>query len=200
MDVDNFNVEKIGVYESLLTKGYDFETNLSLLKLYSYFPEHMNIEIVSSILYKSLMVLPNTDFLLCSALIPEKVYNKLSIIFEMADLLERCNFPAFWVMVETNSKNLPKDFSIAIREGFISGVLEISFQKITFKLLSHQLNLKDKQLEEFVKSKGWSTENNNEIAVLPLCDSNQAIGRQKEPITSKQLSPFIKKNSLITDL
>ena len=52
---------------------YDLDCNLAVLKLYQFHPERNNVMIVAKILAKALMKLPDTDYLLCSYLIPERV-------------------------------------------------------------------------------------------------------------------------------
>jgi translation initiation factor 3 subunit K len=51
---------------------FDLEANLALLKLYQFYPEKTNNYIISQILIKAMMNLPNTDFLLCMYLVSER--------------------------------------------------------------------------------------------------------------------------------
>ena len=203
-NVDLLHVDRIAQYEALVktAKEYNFENNLALLRLYSSFPEHVNIELVSSILLRALTVLPNTDYLLCCALIPERMYSKLAAIVEMAELLERCSFPAFWAASTKHAAILPSDFTAAVRDGFIAGVIEISFQKIPLHLLASQLHLQGKPLEEYATRRGWTIDAAAASVDLPLSESNQALSSRytKEPITAKPLAPFIKKYNQATDL
>ncbi len=56
---------------------YHLEANLAVLKFYQFHPEKANKFLIGSILIKALMNLPNTDFLMCSYLVPEKLVSFL---------------------------------------------------------------------------------------------------------------------------
>jgi len=53
--------------------SYDLDNNLAVLKLYQFHPEKSNSAVVARILVKALMHLPETDYLMCTYLIPEAV-------------------------------------------------------------------------------------------------------------------------------
>lgn len=99
---------------------YDLDENLMLLKLYQFFPEKTNPAIVARVLVKALMQLPETDFLLCTYLIPERVASEAPVlpIVELANRLETCQFQAFWAELSA-SRELVKvapGFDDAIRD------------------------------------------------------------------------------------
>ena len=52
--------------------AYDFEANLAILKLYQFYPQTTNMEVVAKILAKARMA-TGTDFLLCTYLISEQI-------------------------------------------------------------------------------------------------------------------------------
>jgi len=60
------------VQEQVASKTYNLEANLALLKLYQFHTDKSNVKVISQILIKALMNMPNTDFLLASYLISEK--------------------------------------------------------------------------------------------------------------------------------
>ena len=58
----------------MVDKGtYDLEACLTLLRLYSFSPEHVNVKIISKILIKAMPQLPSPDFALMLHLIPERL-------------------------------------------------------------------------------------------------------------------------------
>jgi translation initiation factor 3 subunit K len=65
--------------------SYDLDNNLAVLKLYQFHPEKNNSAIVARILVKALMHLPETDYLMCTYLIPEAVVRS-SPTLPMADI------------------------------------------------------------------------------------------------------------------
>lgn len=78
--------------------AYDFDANLAILKLYQFYPQTTNMEVVAKILAKALMAIPSTDFLLCTYLISEqiKVDAVVEALYNLSGLLEQAEFKAFW--------------------------------------------------------------------------------------------------------
>ena len=61
------------VYVNKVDKGtYDLNSCLTLLRLYSFSPEHVNIKVIGKILIKAMLRLPSPDFALMLHLIPER--------------------------------------------------------------------------------------------------------------------------------
>lgn len=121
----DLDIEKIPALEASVeaqcAKGtYDLDENLLLLKLYQFFPEKANPAVVARVLVKALMQLPETDFLLCTYLIPERIASEAPVlpIVELSGRLETCQFQAFWEELAA-SRELVKaapGFDDAIRE------------------------------------------------------------------------------------
>ena len=78
--------------------AYDFDANLAILKLYQFYPQTTNMEVVAKILAKALMAIPSTDFLLCTYLISEqiKVDAVVEALYNLSGLLEQAEFKTFW--------------------------------------------------------------------------------------------------------
>ena len=53
--------------------SYDFEANLTLLKLYQFSPSRVDRTIASQVLLKALTQLPNTDFLALKCVLPQNL-------------------------------------------------------------------------------------------------------------------------------
>jgi translation initiation factor 3 subunit K len=60
------------VASQVANKTHDTEANLALLKLYQFYPEKNNSQVVANILLKAIMNFPSTDFMLALYLISEK--------------------------------------------------------------------------------------------------------------------------------
>lgn len=161
-----------------ITKNaYDFEANLAILKLYQFYPEKCNMDFVAKILAKALMNLPETDFLLSTYLISEQVKMDKCVksLCELANLLERCEFKAFWASVTTCPaaavlQGIP-DFNEKVSE-FISGLIAISHQSIEIKVLSQLLHQTPEATASHIKGKGWKSDATT--VTFPLNDGNQA--------------------------
>jgi hypothetical protein len=52
---------------------YDLEAGLACLKLYQFNPDSTKVAIVAKILLKTLTRLPQTDYLACSYIVPDRV-------------------------------------------------------------------------------------------------------------------------------
>jgi len=60
--------------EAQCTGGsYDLDNNLAVLKLYQFYPEKSNTAVIAKVLVQALMRLPETDYLMCKYLIPDRV-------------------------------------------------------------------------------------------------------------------------------
>jgi translation initiation factor 3 subunit K len=81
------------------------------------------------ILIKALMALPDTDYMLCTYLIPVSIQSDPSIaaLKSLADQLESCSFQKFWSEVSSSSALLSTvpGFDDAIRK-FILSVVSVS--------------------------------------------------------------------------
>jgi len=106
--LDNLPILEESVSKQVEKNTYDLHGNLALLKLYQFHPYKVNIEILKKILLKALMNLPNTDFLLCMYIIPEKIQIEDTVvaISTMAQNLETARFKEFWAEVTTKQAAL----------------------------------------------------------------------------------------------
>ena len=78
--------------------AYDLEANLTLLKLYQFNPTYFSLPTVAQILLKALTNLPHSDFMQCKSLLSQENLEQVVIvnIQYLSDLLEKCQFKAFW--------------------------------------------------------------------------------------------------------
>merc|ERR1711907_179394 len=138
---------------------YDIDANLALLKFYQLSPTKANLRVVTNVLVKALMQLPNSDFNLCLCLIPESIQRDETVtnLVLLSNLLESCDFPKFWETTSTmeNVLKAVPGFFEAIRR-FIVVTLSISYSHIPKSFLCEALDVKLAQLKATIGSPGLS--------------------------------------------
>jgi translation initiation factor 3 subunit K len=143
------------VIHQVETASYDLEANLALLKLYQFNPEKTNNSIISQILIKAMMNLPNTDFLLCMYLVSEKsqMNDAIATIVSLEALLEKAQFKEFWRQYKEKKQLFSvSGFEEAIRN-FILELLRRTYRSISRGYLADIINLKEgPELEALLNS------------------------------------------------
>lgn len=170
-------------FEDQVDKGqYDLDTSLSLLRQYSFSPEHVNIKIISKILITAMLQLPSPDFALMLHLIPERSQDEqpLAALIALNQHLEGARFQAFWPAADSCRdilKSVP-GVNDSVRT-YILGAISSTYQRVTKSLLADSLRLDgaplDALIESRTKSDGWrssSTSNGDTIYILPRTDFN----------------------------
>nr|QBH73279.1 eukaryotic translation initiation factor 3 subunit K [Franklinothrips vespiformis] len=187
--IERYNPENLPTLERYVEiqsreNAYDLEANLAVLKLYQFNPHNYNIDITCQILLKALTNFPHTDFVLCRCLLTEKqcAESPVDQIIYLADILERCDFQAFWTRIMAQ-RDLPLrivGFADSIRK-FVCHVVGITFQSVERGVLSELLGLDDAQtLSHWVKKYGWKEE-----------DQMIFIANQDENIKTKNITEKI---------
>jgi len=199
---DRYSAESIPELEAFLKKQvegsaeYHFDANLSLLKLYTFYPKRHDITHTSETLFLALMSLPSTDFLQSTYLIPEKTLSEEPVvsICKLATHLELARFKAFWTETEQNAAlrplldKLPR-FSARIRQ-FIIGVLSATYQTIGVETLCEAVNCTVAQLSSLSPHPNWTV--TGSTASFPITDDNQAKPKKAtETVTLTQLSKVL---------
>ncbi|CAM9513889.1 unnamed protein product [Chrysoparadoxa australica] len=142
--------------EQVNTNTYDFEANKALLKLYQFFPDLCNTEMVALVMAKATMNLPRTDLLALSYFVPEQATQNepVSALKKSAVALESAKFAEFWGIVSTSLESfLAKvpGFKEQIRL-FIASALSVTFQSIARDAFAESLGLTEPaQVDAFVK-------------------------------------------------
>eukprot|EP01045_Picozoa_sp_COSAG04_P019185 COSAG04_NODE_1840_length_5436_cov_2.534195_3_plen_255_part_00 len=156
--------------------AYDFDANLAILKLYQFYPQTTNMEVVAKILAKALMA-TGTDFLLCTYLISEqiKVDTVVEALYNLSGLLEQAEFKKFWETYPSCAASpllaaIP-DFEEKIGD-FIIALLTRSHQSLDKSVVATLLNKTLGECEQLVTAKGWK--NDEHVVYFPLDDANQA--------------------------
>lgn len=141
------------------SSNYDLEVHLATLKLYQFHPDELKTPTVAKVLMKALMRLPQSDFLACTYLVPERVLDAepISHIISVAALLERCQFREFWealAPLATQKAALP-DFDASVR-AFMLRTLEITYQSVPVAHVRASLGLADaKAVAALVDARKW---------------------------------------------
>lgn len=71
LDATSLPTLEAWVNEQVAKNTYDKNANMAVLKLYKFYPDKANKQIVALILLKALMNLPFNDFILCLYLLPQ---------------------------------------------------------------------------------------------------------------------------------
>ena len=177
------------------SQSYDLDANLATLKLYQFHPDQLKATVVVKILIKALMNLPNTDFLLCTYLIPERVLDAapISSICSVAGLLETCKFREFWGAIGPLQAELAAapGFDAAVRS-FILTTFEITYQGVPTAHLKASLGLTDDAaLGALVKERGWTI--SGDLVKVSLNANNQPRPKQvqAEAMTFPQMTKIL---------
>jgi translation initiation factor 3 subunit K len=144
------------------SQSYDLEPNLAVLKLYQFHPETLKVPVVAKILVKALMNLPETDFLACTYLIPERVLDQdpIKAIVGVAAQLERCSFREVWEVLSPLREevlNATPGFDDAVR-AFVLKTFEITYQSVPKAHLRASLGYAeaDAAFVALVAKRGWT--------------------------------------------
>eukprot|EP01059_Diplonema_ambulator_P023586 TRINITY_DN390_c0_g2_i2.p1 TRINITY_DN390_c0_g2~~TRINITY_DN390_c0_g2_i2.p1 ORF type:complete len:226 (+),score=89.97 TRINITY_DN390_c0_g2_i2:45-680(+) len=156
---------------------YDLDANLSLLKLYQFYPDEANADIILKLLLKALLEMPSNAFILSTYLIPERFHQKKEIIpvLELQQLLEECRFQEFWESPHLAEIPSIPGFESAVRD-YAYDILAISHQRCDEALASRVLKLTGNTLKLFLKNKNANLAGG--VVTFPLTEFNQR--RQQE--------------------
>jgi len=174
---------------------YDIDANLAILKLYQFHPAELKTPIVAKILVKALMNLPQTDYLACTYLIPERVLDEepIKTVAEVAALLEKCSFRDFWLQVAPLRKELlagTPGFDTAVRD-FILRTFEITYQSVPATHLRASLGLEsDDEFSALIKARGWTAADG--LVKIALNDDNTAKPKRVDANDTMNLAQMTK--------
>ena len=155
---------------------YDKEANLALLKLYQFHPTQTKLDVVSLLLLKSLMHLPNNDYRMCTYLCSEQIFSDPTVvaIVQAASHLEKCAFRSFWAHLASSLTELIPTiagFEEAIRT-FMLDTMQCLYQSVPIAHVRESLNVNDSSLKPIIEARSWAVD--GEIVKIPLNENNQA--------------------------
>ena len=177
------------------SQSYDLEANLATLKLYQFHPELLKVPTVARILVKALMNLPQTDYLACTYLVPERVLDEapISTIAAVAELLELCSFRQFWgalAPLRSEVLDATPGFDAAVRT-FMLSTFEITYQSVPTGHLRDSLGLASEgELTALVSARGWTVE--GDLVKIKLNDDNTAKPKRVDASEAMSLPQMTK--------
>mmetsp|Transcript_100464 Transcript_100464/g.216668 ORF Transcript_100464/g.216668 Transcript_100464/m.216668 type:complete len:218 (-) Transcript_100464:48-701(-) len=168
------------VEEQNSTNSYDFIANKKLLKLYQYYPDSCNGDIVAKVMVLSLMRLPSSDYLALSCLAAGRTSarnSKCQEIQTYAEMLESGRFKEFWTARNSGSNIITNSkFDESIRS-FIISTVGLTFQNIKVTQLSEMLGLSASETHAFAAGK---CEINGENAVFNVAAQSSRSASEVE--------------------
>lgn len=192
--INRYNPENIETLEQYVqfqveSNEYDFEANLTLMKLYQFQPSRSNAGVATQILVKALTNLPKTDFILLKCVLPQNLQRDLDVqqVINLHSLLESCQFREFWPTLRENPMLVEEvsDFEASIRS-YICDLVAVSYQNISMELLRGYLGgVDDATLSGLAVSQGW------EVAADTV-----SIHNQEEHIKPKKILAKIEFDSV----
>lgn len=188
------------VVAQVKTGTYDFDANRYLLKLYTFAPDTIKIDVVQKVLLLSLKQLPQPHFLACTYLLREKLHEDEEIkrLVKLSGLLETAQFKKYWQEVQesktrTMLDKIPK-FDASIRK-FIASTIANTYQTIPLSSVKDLLNLSSAaELDGFIASSGWEQFTLDGVKCIRFAaDSSQkfSASSKTEKISLKDISQLM---------
>jgi len=199
--IERYNPENLKtllpyVYQQVKENSYDITANLAVLKLYQFNPHLMErteeyLQVVSSILLKTLMTLPSGHFTLCKSLIDGRMQDEVEIgrVIYLHRLLVTCEFSLFWKEIEATPQLIEPitGFKEAIRN-YICTVVQSTYQNINKDILaSYMGSLDSGVLEDMIGQQGWKGNSLNEVVFVASQDDNCKTKNITEKVTFEKL-------------
>ncbi|OAF69186.1 hypothetical protein A3Q56_03062 [Intoshia linei] len=157
---DNCAMLKACVDYQIKKEKYYLDANLALLKLYQFDPcLYSNSEPIINILLKSIMNLPKSDFLACTALVnPNNISSEaFNDICDLHSLLDQCRFTEAWMVIDKLEPEIKpiKGFQQSIIN-YIVYVVGITYQTIKYSLFKSFLpDLEEDEVIHIIEAKEW---------------------------------------------
>jgi len=198
--IERYNPENLKtllpyVDQQVKENTYDITANLAVLKLYQFNPHLLEsqqeyLQVVSSILLKTLMTLPSGHFTLCKSLIDGRMQDEVEIgrVIYLHRLLVTCEFSLFWKEIEATPQLIEPitGFKQAIRN-YICTVVQSTYQNISKEVLSSYMGSLDEQvLEDMIVEQKW-VENSGGVVFVANQDDNCKTKNIVEKITFDKL-------------
>lgn len=164
---------------------YNQRANRGLLRLYQIHPARANATILTSVLVKALMALPEPDFLLSLYLIPEAEHTPvITMLISLEALLQKGKFAGFWALLNSAEAASTRavttqvaGFENAIRD-FIIAALNRTYSTVEKDVLAAALGVAD--ATGLCASKGWGVEEGSGRIQLPALPENTARPKRRD--------------------
>lgn len=182
------------VEEQVQSQTYNLEANLCLLRLYQFYPERGNARVLSQVLLKGLMQLPNPDCDLYLHLVPERVQQEepFNTIINLASMLSGARFREFWQAYGTAAEML--DSVPGFKEGvrsYIMHVIGSTYQNVPTTVIEEVMGLASAEVPAFIASQSGLTVN-GDLLQLPANEDNHPVAKNSvESISFHQIVPCL---------
>ena len=180
------------VENQICNNSYYLDENLTLMKLYQFFPEERKLDMYAKIMAQALLHLE--DFLPCFYLLPYKLQcmEPFCSLQLLAQNLEASNFEYFWKEVESVDvlKQITSFRKNARRQ--VADIISLSYQEISLEVVSKALGCDEvgSTLKDFLAELNWTVKGH--LVLVP--DNFENITRQRkfeESIQLRQVSPLL---------
>ncbi|CEM14917.1 unnamed protein product [Vitrella brassicaformis CCMP3155] len=175
---------------------YDVEANLTILKLYLMYPQHMKKDRVRQILVKALgATFPQNDFQLCMYQLPPNRFRDMPEVTELVRLaakLDTCDFKGFWSDLDKYPDVVSCPGLRAKVRTFICGVVATAYAALSREALSEYVGLPpgSAELSALIKQHGWREEANGELRISESEDDRvKDVLVKGEGATKERISP-----------
>eukprot|EP01123_Difflugia_compressa_P012532 TRINITY_DN5397_c0_g1_i1.p1 TRINITY_DN5397_c0_g1~~TRINITY_DN5397_c0_g1_i1.p1 ORF type:complete len:233 (+),score=42.95 TRINITY_DN5397_c0_g1_i1:51-701(+) len=189
---DRYEDKSIPVFEEYIlnqikNKQFNMEASLALVKLYQFYPNNINIEVLEMLLAQCLLYLKEQAFNLALYMIPDNMQSSGNIakLCLLSDALETAHFSNFWAKVDDVKPIIDKipDFENSIRS-FIAEIVMRVYRTINKDYFGELLGLKDDELLSFIENTKWKIDGDN--VTFPL-GSQPVTKKVKESVQFEQL-------------
>ncbi|KAJ1942348.1 hypothetical protein EC988_006514 [Linderina pennispora] len=204
--VERYNPQKTTILEDYLARqcanadpltNHDLMANLSLLKMYQFNPDMVDVDVVRRILAKALISPSTADFNLCLYLLSDEICSDASIskLLTLRDSLERAQFTKFWKEMygDDDDEESVVDGIAGFENGLrklIIGNITSTYQTIPAKAVEEMVNLDQDAVLSLAKENGWAVDNG--VISLPLKSENKAVATViKENVKFEQLTKML---------
>lgn len=198
-NADRYNPELLpqleqNIEKQVMTQTYNLDTNLCLLRLYQFYPERVNTRILTQLLLKAVMALPNQDYELCRKMIPERLQleEPIASLNNLVAQMNNARFKEFWQAYATMKESL--DAVPGLKDAcrrYAVHVLCSTYQTLPKTVIGETLALSGAALDAFIATQraeaGWVLEDQN--VVLPANEDNHPVAKKAaESIPFKTVS------------
>eukprot|EP01126_Amoeba_proteus_P020360 TRINITY_DN2070_c0_g1_i9.p1 TRINITY_DN2070_c0_g1~~TRINITY_DN2070_c0_g1_i9.p1 ORF type:complete len:368 (-),score=60.01 TRINITY_DN2070_c0_g1_i9:143-1177(-) len=162
---------------------FSLEVNMALVKLYQFYPQKLNMGVLTTLLLQNLMHPRSQGFMLAMYMLPEKIQREETVVklTTLSDHLECCQFTDFWTVlkeIKSLTDHVP-GFEDAVRT-FIGETFTRTYRQVPLSSFSPALGLANPKT--FIESKGWKVQDETVFFSLEIV-SPQKVSRDNIPFS-----------------
>mmetsp|Transcript_68582 Transcript_68582/g.165867 ORF Transcript_68582/g.165867 Transcript_68582/m.165867 type:complete len:219 (+) Transcript_68582:212-868(+) len=175
IDAELVDAKSLPLLEAHLTEqcavaeaAYDSRINTAILRLYAFYPQLLNPEMVTALLAKALTTLPEPHFHLVLCQIPESLQSTPAVaaLTAMEAALQTGHFARFWdLAASADARSVVEKtagFAESIRD-FIVLAMSITYSRVETARLARALNLDAAAIAAQQEARGWTVEGDSVV-------------------------------------